>query len=147
MDPKAYLLRYQEVQHQIEANAQEALRLRSLAEKCTVSFDAQCFGSGGEGQRIPRIVENLIHLEAQTDLLTHQLETAKREIAATINALPVQTHRELLRYRYLAGMTFEQIAVRMKYSWRQVIRLHGRALQIVAAVIAWNAHSGDSGTV
>lgn len=147
MESKAYLMRYQEIQHQIEANAQEAIRLRSLAEKCTVSFDTECSGTSGDGQRIPRITEQLLRLEAQTEQLTHTLDAVRAEIIAVINAVPQQHHRELLRYRYLAGMTFEEIAVRMGYSYRQTIRLHGHSLQIVAGIIAQDAPRCDSGTV
>lgn len=138
-------VRYQEIQHQIAANADEAIRLRSLAEKCTVSFDsANCTG---DGQRIPRIVDTILQLEAQTEQLTHDLEAVRQEIIAVINRVPEQHHRELLHYRYLAGMTFEQIAVRMHYSYRQIIRLHKQALQIVSDMIAQDARDFDSGDV
>lgn len=138
MDPKAFLLRYRELQHQIEANAQEAIRLRSLAEKCTVSFDSDHSGSS-DGQRIPRITEQLLRLEAQTEQLTHMLDAVRAEIIAVINAVPQQHHRELLRYRYLAGMKFEQIAVEMHYSYFHLVhRLHPEALRAVKDAIECN---------
>ena len=31
--------------------------------------------------------------------------------------------------KYIEKKTFEDIASEMKYSWRQIIRIHGRALQ------------------
>ena len=138
MDPKAFLLRYREIQHHIEANAQEALCLRSLAEKCTVSFDSDHSGSG-DGQRIPRITEQLLRLEAQTEQLTHTLDAVRAEIIAVINAVPQQHQRELLRYRYLAGMKFEQIAVEMHYSYFHLVhRLHPEALRAVKDAIECN---------
>ena len=36
--------------------------------------------------------------------------------------------RTLLELRYINCMTFEQIAVAMSYSYKQVCRLHGKAL-------------------
>lgn len=39
------------------------------------------------------------------------------------------TARRLLRYRYLDGLTWEEVCVAMSYSWRQVHRLHAEALQ------------------
>lgn len=139
MEPKAYLMRYQEIQHQIEANAQEALCLRSLAEKCTVSFDTECSGTSGDGQRIPRITEQLLRLEAQTEQLTHTLDAVRAEIIAVINAVPQQHHRELLRYRYLAGMKFEHIAVKMHYSYQHTVHvLHPESLRAVKHLIESN---------
>ena len=41
------------------------------------------------------------------------------------------TLRKLLIKRYLQFKTWEQIAVEMNYSWRQIVRLHGKALQKV----------------
>ena len=39
------------------------------------------------------------------------------------------TARTLLRYRYVDGMKWEDICVKMNYSWRQTHRLHGDALK------------------
>ena len=36
--------------------------------------------------------------------------------------------RQLLRYRYIDGLTWEEVCIRMNYSWRQTHRLHGEAL-------------------
>ena len=38
------------------------------------------------------------------------------------------TTRMLLRYRYIEGLTWEEVCVRLSYSWRQTHRLHARAL-------------------
>ncbi len=51
------------------------------------------------------------------------------EIEAAISTVEDITLQTLLRYRYLEGLTWEKIAVELNYCWRQVIRLHGRALQ------------------
>ena len=39
------------------------------------------------------------------------------------------TARMLLRYRYMDGLKWEEVCVRMNYSWRQTHRLHGEALR------------------
>lgn len=36
--------------------------------------------------------------------------------------------RHLVRLHYIDGLTWEQVAVEMDYSWRQVHRIHGDAL-------------------
>jgi DNA-directed RNA polymerase specialized sigma subunit len=36
--------------------------------------------------------------------------------------------RDLLALRYISGLTFEQTAERLFYSWRQIMNLHGKAL-------------------
>lgn len=37
--------------------------------------------------------------------------------------------RRLVRLHYIDGLTWEQVAVEMDYSWRQVHRIHGDALE------------------
>lgn len=39
--------------------------------------------------------------------------------------------RTLIRLYYLDGLTWEQVCVKMSYSWRQIHRIHGKALEIL----------------
>ena len=48
-------------------------------------------------------------------------------IEAAIDALD-PTARMLLRYRYLDGLKWEEVCVRMNYSWMQTHRIHANAL-------------------
>ena len=48
-------------------------------------------------------------------------------IEAAIDALE-PTARMLLRYRYLDGLKWEEVCVRMNYSWMQTHRIHANAL-------------------
>lgn len=50
------------------------------------------------------------------------------EIRQSIDQLPDDRERELLRLRYIDGMTWEAIAVVMGYALRHVHRIHGNAL-------------------
>ena len=35
----------------------------------------------------------------------------------------------LMRYRYIDGLKWEEVAVRMNYSWTQTHDIHGKALK------------------
>lgn len=56
------------------------------------------------------------------------LSEAMAEIERAIEKLKPR-ERLLLRLYYIDGLTWEQVAVNMNYSWTQVHRIHGRALQ------------------
>ena len=56
-----------------------------------------------------------------------ELAAEQLAIEEAINSLD-PTARQLLRYRYIECLTWEEVCVRMKYSWRQTHRLHGRAI-------------------
>lgn len=56
------------------------------------------------------------------------LTTARLLIEDAIEQLE-STDRRLLRLRYIDGLTWEEVCVRMDYSWRQVHRRHAQALE------------------
>lgn len=43
---------------------------------------------------------------------------------------------EVLKYRYVDLLTWEEICIRVHYSWRQTHRIHRRALAIVTEMMA-----------
>ena len=64
--------------------------------------------------------------------LKEQLEKKieiRREITQKIDAMTDETESLLLRYRYIHLLTWEEVAVKMDYSWKQIHRIHGNALQ------------------
>ena len=70
------------------------------------------------------------HVELQERYRTKldELLQAQLEIERAIDTLD-PTERTLLRLHYIQGETWEQAAVTMNYSWRQVHRIHARALK------------------
>ena len=56
------------------------------------------------------------------------LTEAVREIE---NAIEILDHRErtLIRLHYIQGLTWEEVCIAMNYSWRQVHRIHSKALE------------------
>lgn len=53
-----------------------------------------------------------------------ELDARMAEIEAAIEPL-APTERDLIRLHYFQGLTWEEVAVRMSYSWRHVHRIHG----------------------
>lgn len=64
-----------------------------------------------------------------------ELYAIKLEILSAINKVDDTILRTLLILRYLNFSTWEQIAVELNYSYRQVCRLHGKALNKIKDVI------------
>lgn len=57
-----------------------------------------------------------------------ELEEALLAIETAIEKLRPR-ERQLVRLHYIDGLTWEQVAVAMSYSWRQVHRIHSNALE------------------
>ena len=85
---------------------------------------------GGDGSGKPTEVSVLQHDEL-IDKYTQkaeELEKAMLQCEDSIKFLD-PTERTLIRLYYIKGMTWEQVAVNMNYSWRQIHRIHGKALE------------------
>ena len=76
--------------------------------------------------------EILIDTKKQLAELIEQHTQRQSQIIQRISLLTDSRHRILLYMRYVEGKRFEDIACEMNYSWRQVHRLHGEALEVIA---------------
>ena len=70
-------------------------------------------------------------LDEQIDLLKEErLEKVRcyQKIERQIRQMENEDEQEVLRLRYILGMKWEEVAVKMDYSWRQIHRIHSSAL-------------------
>lgn len=70
-------------------------------------------------------------LDEQIDLLKEErLEKVRyyQKIERQISQMENEDEQEVLRLRYILGMKWEEVAVKMDYSWRQIHRIHLAAL-------------------
>lgn len=83
----------------------------------------------GHGQRdLSDYVAELDHLERDlTAKIWTYIETCK-DVNRAIDTSQSAQHRRLLRMIYIDWMSFESIAVKTGYSYRQVVRMHRRAV-------------------
>lgn len=71
-------------------------------------------------------------LDEQIDLLKEErLERVRcyQKIEGQIRQMENEDEQEVLRLRYMLGMKWEEVAVKMGYSWKQTHRIHSSALQ------------------
>lgn len=126
-DKIAYLRQYRTCGAEIQRLEDEITRWRAKAEKTTTTIKdipVHCSSADKLQEAVAEIDELITRLAAEQ----HKLAWMRLDIERAIGTVPEMRLQELLRYRYIDGMTFESIAVRMNYSWRQTIRLHGIAL-------------------
>ena len=70
-------------------------------------------------------------LDEQIELLkTERLEKARcyQKIERQIKQMENEDEQEVLRLRYITGLKWEEVAVRMSYSWKHIHRIHSSAL-------------------
>lgn len=96
-------------------------------------FPSAAFGDGlpkGCGQN--DLSDYIVLLDEQLGFLkTERLERAKirSKIEKSIRAMTDDEEQRVLRLRYIRGLKWEEVAIEMGYSWKQVHRFHSAALQ------------------
>ena len=79
------------------------------------------------------------HLSDYAAILDEQIEFLKEErlervrcyqkIERQIRQMENEDEQEVLRLRYIKGLKWEEVALKMNYSWKQVHRIHSSALK------------------
>ena len=124
---KEYLWEYQRAKRQLERLEEELAELR-LDKMCpSVIQDGMPHASGGG---------DLSGYAARVDALERKILKARykriqrfKEIRDRIERLEDENEKDVLVYRYIRGMKWEDIAVKMNIGYRHVLRMHGKALE------------------
>ena len=92
--------------------------------------------SMGDGMPHGSDMRDLSDYAAKVDELERELIQKRydricsfRKVQTAIEELEDETEKDLLTYRYLNGMKWEEIAVKMGYSWKHIHRIHAVALK------------------
>ena len=78
--------------------------------------------------KVENAVCKLIDLEKDLDAEIDELVDDVRLAENIINQLEDRRHKDVLKFRYLNGWSWERIAEEMNYDRRYVLKLHGFAL-------------------
>lgn len=122
-----YLSRYRRLNQRIDRLLEEQSRWREKAMRITPVL-SPVPGGGGSGSPIERPMDKVLEIDVEINREIDELQIVRQEIRAALNQLEDENLKLLMEYRYIDGLTWEQIAVKMNYCWRQVCRKHGQAL-------------------
>lgn len=129
-EKKEFLQQYRLAEMEEQRLEHEIERWRSRAERMTAGYSKAPAG-GGDGRSMEHTLERMGELAVELTQQRDKLIRLRREIGVAIDTVPDARLQELLRLRYIDGMTWERVAVQMDYSYMQVCRLHGKALSQV----------------
>lgn len=128
MKAKEYLSQAFRLDQRIRSKLEQVASLGELARKATTSLQSGQDGGTQEDSPREKSIVKMFDLEDEINADIDRLVNLKREIIGVINSVDQAEHHLLLELRYLSYKTWEDIAERMNYSYRQVHRLHGQAL-------------------
>lgn len=127
MTTEEWLKRGWKLNQEIDSLLEERNHAFDLACKITAETDRERVQTSQINTSEEKFVKYVAYTE-QIDSRIDALYGVKLEIERAINQVKDATLRTLLRKRYLACNTWEQIAADMHYSWRWLMKLHEKAL-------------------
>ena len=128
---KEFLNQYRNAEREIAIKLDEIVRLREMATKVTQVLTPDKVKGGMENRREESIAK-IVDMEKEIGASIDNLKKIREQVEYAINAISNANQRDVLRLRYLDGMKWEQIAVKLNYDYRWVLRLHGMALHEIA---------------
>ena len=88
--------------------------------------------NGGGSDRVQTAAVEVAELTDKLNQKLHQAIMVQENIKKLLESLDDINLRQLMFYRYINGMRWEEIAVRMDFNYRWVLRLHRKALNQIS---------------
>ena len=135
MTAKEYLKQYPDIEKSIKQKQAEIRHYESVA----VSIAQTCSGIGsnpnGGSDKVGQAVALVVDLKNEIAAEVKRLVDKQREIESNIEKINDRRLEVVLKYKYINGATYEQIADQMGYSYKQIYRLHRYALKKLQNVL------------
>ena len=104
-------------------------KLRAQAERITPAYSQVPGAAGGSQDKLAKQVSALVDMEIKYQAEFAAARNAMHKVEQLIASLDDYTQRIVLEDRYLSFMKWEEIAVKRGYTYRWVLKLHGKALE------------------
>lgn len=102
--------------------------LKAAAENVSAGIGSERVQTSPK-DRMPDDISRIVDLESEIQKDIQELLILKNKIINEIQGLSNPVYIEILYKRYVEYKQFEEIAIEINYSYRQVLRIHGFALQ------------------
>lgn len=126
--PKEYLRHLRRLEVCIKQRQEELNRLRELIGCHAIDYGDRVQTSPS-ADSIPNEVIRRAELEADISRKIERFLQLKHKIINEIQSLDNAVYVKILYMRYVEYKSLDEIAEKMNYSYRQVLRLHGTALK------------------
>ena len=129
MTTKEYLGQISRLNRMINNKLTEIAQLKDMAASISAPQNGDRVQTTPNFDKIGTKYAKIDEMERKIDGMVDELVDKKEKIIQQIDSMEDENTYNILFARSIERKTFEVIATEMKYSWRQVIRLHGTALK------------------
>lgn len=130
-DAKTLLTQVKLYDAHINNKLEEIAQIRALATKITATLKPDVVSGGGDDDKLGNYVAKIVDLEREANAIIDAYVDLKKYVDNIVEQVPDPEEYNVLKKRYFLHERWEQIAMEMNMSHRNVTRLHGRALQTV----------------
>jgi len=123
---KYELMQYRWILKNIEKLEEKLLEIDTQLRRVTARYTL-VVTKGGTRDILGELIAKKIAVEEE---INKKLQYSYELLRKIENAIKILSQREqyLIRARYIEGKKWEEICVEMHYSWPQIHRIHGKAL-------------------
>lgn len=129
MTTKEYLGQISRLNRMINNKLTEIAQLKDMVVSISAPQSGERIQTTPNFDKIGTKYAKIDEMERKIDGMVDELVDKKEKIIQQIDSMEDENTYNILFARYIEKKTFEMIATEMKYSWRQVVRLHGTALK------------------
>lgn len=131
MTAKTYLQQALRLDERINSKIEQIESLNSLATKCTSTITGMPRNPSPSTSTMADAIGKIIDLQTEINADIDRLVDLKHEMVRTIKAVDNIECQMLLELCYLCYRSWEDIAVKMGYTVRNIHYLHNQALRLV----------------
>lgn len=135
MRTEEYLNQARHLDTQINSKLSQIESLSTLATKCTATLTDMPGNKNNGTSKMEDTILKIITLQEEINSDIDVLVDLKKEIMTIIKKVENSEYRTLLENRYLSFLSWEKIAVEMKYSIQQVYRKRTEALKKIEEIL------------
>lgn len=129
---KTYLKRYLVLDMEIKRRMDEVEHLHMTLNRLVAVF-SHMPKNRGRGNQYDQAIVKMIDLENSIKQDIELLVEVRQEIYDFIYLLEDESLRSILIYHYISGLTWDEVADKMAYSYQWVHKLHAKALRLLSA--------------
>lgn len=131
-----YLERIKWLDVLIDSKLEELSKLDSMVHRVTPVMNTTGGGSAsGNPDRYGDAIAKIVDLQKEINRDNDEFIELRKEASELLKRISNPEQYKVLHKKYVMYESFETIAVEMKYSYRHICNIHGRALQAFEKVL------------
>ena len=136
-DAKEYLRKVKLCDTHINNKLAELERLKAMVQKITATWRDDVISGGSRSQdKLGDAVARIIDLQRELNNDIDNYVDMKQEIRGIVDKIEDANQVDVIYKRYFLYESFEQIACEMHMTFRNVLYIHGKALEAVEEKLA-----------